>query len=502
MRMSQKSLEEQRRQRLRNLESLEARGFEPYPYRFDVTHTAAALHRAHPEPTPGDAFPEEAVTVAGRAMTVRGMGKVTFVTLQDASGRIQAYFQRDALEHYPALKKVDLGDWLEVSGSLFVTKTGELTVDATTFRPLVKSLRPLPDKFHGLADKERRYRDRHLDLMTNDEVRRTFRIRSAAIAYLRRRLDDLGFLEVETPVLQAVPGGAEARPFLTHHNALNHDFHLRISLELYLKRLVVGGFDAVYEIGRNFRNEGISHKHNPEYTMLEAYWVGRDYLDILELVESLYSGLVRELTGGTVITWQGRQLDFGPPWPRLDYTGEIAARAGIDFDPLDEVALRAWVAEHHPGSGDGVDGAEPSLSEGPMNRVWDTLYDVYLEPHLVGPVFVMDHPLAISPLAKRHRDRPGLVERFEPVAVGMELGNAFSELNDPLEQRARFEAQMALREGGDDEAHRLDEEFLAALEYGMPPTGGLGLGIDRLVMLLADVPSIRDVILFPLLRPE
>lgn len=495
--MSTKSLEEQRQQRLRNLSSLEERGFEAYPASFRVSHRTADLHDAHPDAEPGDAFPGAEVTVAGRAMTVRGMGKVTFITLQDASGRIQAYFQKDALDGYNALKKVDIGDWLEVRGSLFVTKTGELTVDATEFRPLVKSLRPLPDKFHGITDKERRYRDRHLDLMMNPDVRRTFALRSRAIAYIRRYLDDRGFLEVETPVLQSVPGGAEARPFVTHHNALGHDFHLRISLELYLKRLIVGGFEAVYEIGRNFRNEGISHKHNPEYTMLELYWAGRDYLDILALVEELYAGMVRELTGGTTLTYQGQELDFAPPWRRIDFTGEIAARAGMDFDPTDEARLRAWAREHHPGGG-----ADGPLHEAPISQVWNKLYDIHVEPHIVGPAFVMDHPLAISPLAKKHRSRPGLVERFEPVAAGMELGNAFSELNDPIDQRERFEAQMALREGGDEEAHRIDEEFLAALEYGMPPTGGLGLGIDRLVMLLADAPSIRDVILFPLLRPE
>ena len=494
--MSTKSLEEQRQQRLRNLESLIERGFEAHPTSYRASHRAADLQAAHGEAVAGDAFPDERVSVAGRAMTVRGMGKVTFVTLQDASGRIQAYFQKDALPAYNALKKVDIGDWLEVHGTLFVTKTGELTVDVDDFRPLVKSLRPLPDKFHGLTDKERRYRERHLDLMINPEVKRAFETRSRAISYIRRHLDGLGFLEVETPVLQAVPGGAEARPFLTHHNALDHDFHLRISLELYLKRLIVGGFEAVYEIGRNFRNEGISHKHNPEYTMLEAYWAGRDYLDILELVETMYAGLVRELTGGTVIAWQGHTLDFTPPWPRIDFTGELADRAGLDFDPLDETALRAWVRDHHPGGEDGP------LHEAPINQIWNKLYDIHVEPHIEGPAFVIDHPLAISPLAKPHRSRPGLVERFEPVAVGMELGNAFSELNDPIDQRARFEAQMALREGGDEEAHRIDEEFLAALEYGMPPTGGLGLGIDRLVMLLADAPSIRDVILFPLMRPE
>ncbi len=494
--MSQKSLMEQREQRLKNLQSLIERGFEPYPYHYRASHQAAALHAAHADAAPGDAF-DEPVTVAGRVMLLRGMGKVTFATLQDGSGRIQAYFQKDELESYNALKKIDLGDWLEVSGTMFVTQKGELTVRVTAFRPLVKSLRPLPDKFHGLADKEARYRQRYLDLMVNPEVKRTFELRSRAIAFIRRHLDDLGFLEVETPVLQPVPGGAEAKPFVTHHNALDHDFYLRISLELYLKRLIVGGFDAVYEIGRNFRNEGISYKHNPEYTMLELYWAGRDYLDILELLERMYSALVLELTGSLQLSYQGQTLDFTPPWPRVDYTGELASRAGIDFDVLDEPRLRAWTAQRHPPKED-----EPALAEQPFNHLLDKLYDIHVEPHLVGPVFVMDHPLVISPLAKKHRERPGLTERFEPVAVGMELGNAFSELNDPLDQRQRFELQQYLREAGDEEAHRVDEDFLAALEYGMPPTGGLGLGIDRLAMLLADVPSIRDVILFPLLRPE
>ncbi|ADI16054.1 lysine--tRNA ligase [Truepera radiovictrix] len=493
----EKSLSEQRAQRLRNLDALAERGFERYPYRYRPTHTAAALHAEHPKAAlqPGDTFPGE-VTVAGRVMLLRGMGKATFATLQDASGQIQAYFQKDHLEHYNALKKIDLGDWLEVTGTLFVTKTGELTVQAQRFRPLVKSLRPLPDKFHGLADKEVRYRQRHLDLLVSPEVKRAFVLRSRAVSFIRRYLDDLGFLEVETPVLQSVPGGAEARPFTTHHNALSHDFHLRISLELYLKRLIIGGFDAVYEIGRNFRNEGLSPKHNPEYTMLELYWAGRDYEDILALVEDMYSRLVETLTGSTKLVYQGVTLDFTPPWPRVDYTGELKKRAGMDFDPLDEAKLRDWVRAHHPPK------EGPALADRPLNEVYNKLYDLYLEPCIEQPTFVMDHPLAISPLAKAHRTRPGLVERFEPVCMGMELGNAFSELNDPLEQRARFEAQQRLREAGDEEAHPLDEEFLAALEVGMPPTGGLGLGIDRLAMLLADAPSIRDVILFPLLKPE
>ena len=486
---------EQREQRRRNLASLVERGFEAYPYTFTATHRAADLQEHFKDAQAGDEFPDKRVSIAGRVMLLRMMGKVTFATLQDASGQVQAYFQKDQLENYNALKKVDLGDWLEVTGTLFVTQKGELTVKASDFRPLVKSLRPLPDKYHGLSDKEQRYRQRYLDLMVNPEVQRTFRLRSKATTFIRRYLDELGFTEVETPVLQSVPGGAEARPFVTHHNALDYDFHLRISLELYLKRLIVGGFEAVYEIGRNFRNEGISYKHNPEYTMLELYWAGKDYLDILELVETMYSRLVQDLTGSMKLSYQGQELDFTPPWDRVDYTGELKLRAGMNFDVMDEEKLRTWAAEHHPaGEGD-------PLAEQPLNQVFNKLYDIYVEPHLVQPTFVMDHPQAISPLAKRHRSRAGLVERFEPVCVGMELGNAFSELNDPDDQRKRFEVQQRLRDEGDTEQPELDEDFLTALEYGMPPTGGLGLGIDRLAMLLADAPSIRDVILFPLLRP-
>ncbi len=490
---------DQRDQRLRNLRALVERGIEPYAYSFHRTHTAAELRAAHPSLEPGERVEGPEVSVAGRVMLMRMLGKLTFATLQDQSGRVQVSFEKAKLEQYGALKKLDLGDWLEVTGQVYATRTGELTVDASSFRLLAKALRPLPSKHHGLQDKEARYRQRYLDTIMNPESRRAFELRAHAISYIRRYLDERGFMEVETPVLQAQPGGAEARPFVTHHNALDHDFYLRISLELYLKRLIVGGFEAVYEIGRNFRNEGISFKHNPEYTMLELYWAGRDYLDVLELVEDLYSNLVRDLTGSTKLVYQGQELDFTPPWPRVDFTGELAARAGLDFDVLDEERLRAWVRERFPEPGAG---GEPPLGERPLGQVYAKLYDHFVEPHLVGPAFVMDHPEVISPLAKRHRSRPGLVERFEPVAVGMELGNAFSELNDPIDQRRRFELQEELRAAGDEEAQRLDEEFLAALEYGMPPTGGLGLGIDRLAMLLSDQPSIRDVILFPLLRPQ
>jgi lysyl-tRNA synthetase class 2 len=327
---------------------LAERGFDPYPYTFARTHGAAELHASFPDPAEGATLSEEPVTVAGRVMLLRMLGKLTFATVQDSTGRVQVSFEKDMLENYNALKKVDLGDWLEVTGPLYATKTGELTVKSTDFRPLVKSLRPLPDKHHGLTDKESRYRQRYLDLMVNPEVMEAFVLRSRAISFIRRYLDELGFLEVETPVLQSVPGGAEARPFVTHHNALDFDFHLRISLELYLKRLIVGGYEAVYEIGRNFRNEGVSYKHNPEYTMLELYWAGKDYLDILDLVEQMYSQLVASLTGSMKIEYQGAELDFTPPWPRVDYTGELASAPGsISIRSTNSRCARGWPSTMH-----------------------------------------------------------------------------------------------------------------------------------------------------------
>jgi len=422
---------------------------------------------------------------------MRKMGKATFVTLQDQTGRIQGFFRAQELgDRYQTLEYLDLGDIIGVEGSVMVTKTGELSVLALGWTLLVKSLHPLPDKFHGLTEKGTRYRLRYLDLFVNPEVRRTFELRSRAVSLIRRHLDDRGFTEVETPVLQAVPGGAEARPFVTHHHALDHDYHLRISLELYLKRLVVGGFEKVYEIGRVFRNEGIGYKNNPEFTMLELYWAYRDYSAVLELTEQLYEAVFTELRGAPEVEYGGRKLSFRAPWPRLDYTTTLADRAGWSFDPVDEQAVREWTRENRP-----------DLAGMDLGEIYNRLYDELVEPEIHQPTFVMDHPLAISPLAKRHRYRPGLVERFEPVCMGMELGNAFSELNDPLDQRERFEAQQALRDAGDLEVPPLDEDFLLALEYGMPPTAGLGLGIDRLAMLLSGSTSIRDVILFPLLRP-
>jgi lysyl-tRNA synthetase class 2 len=488
---SEDALPEQTRNRLAKIAEFRSAGLNPYPYAYERTHTAAELKAAHADAKPGDAWPDEQVAIAGRVMAIRKLGKATFVTLQDQTGKMQGFFRAQELGGgYGTLDFLDLGDVIGIEGSVMVTRTGELSVLARHWTLLVKSLHPLPDKFHGLTDKGTRYRQRYLDLFVNPDVRRTFELRSRAVSLIRRHLDARGFLEVETPVLQAVPGGAEARPFVTHHNALNHDYHLRISLELFLKRLIVGGFEKVYEIGRVFRNEGLSFKNNPEFTMLELYWAYRDYTAVLKLTEQLYETVFTELLGSPEVEFGGHRLNFKAPWPRLDYTTTLAEHAGWTFDPVDEEAIRAWTREHRP-----------HLAGEHLGEIYDQVYDELVEPGIHQPTFVMDHPLAISPLAKRHRNRPGVVERFEPVCMGMELGNAFSELNDPLDQRARFELQQALRDAGDEEVPPLDEDFLLALEYGMPPTAGLGLGIDRLAMLLSGSTSIRDVVLFPLLRP-
>jgi len=429
--------------------------------------------------------------VAGRLVALRRMGKVTFAHLLDETGRIQLYFQRDLTPKYELLKKLDVGDILGVRGHPFTTKTGEVTVKVLDWTPLVKSLHPLPDKWHGLRDKEVRYRQRYLDLIVNPEVREVFRRRSEIVRYIRRFFEAKGFLEVETPILQPTTGGAEARPFKTYHNALDHEFYLRISLELYLKRLLVGGYEKVFEIGRNFRNEGIDHNHNPEFTMLEAYWAYADYQDMAGLVEELLSGLVLHLFGSHEVPYQGRVLNFKPPFRRISFVEALKEKAGLPFDPLDLERLRLWADAHHP-----------ELSQVPNYKLLDKLFGIYVEPELQDPTFVFDFPLAISPLAKRHREKPGLVERWDLYAGGMELAPCYSELNDPLDQRERFLEQARRRKEGDEEAPEPDEDFLLALEYGMPPAAGLGLGIDRLAMLLTDQPSLRDVLLFPLLKPK
>lgn len=482
---------DQLKQRLANLEALVEAGFEPYPYRYEKTHDAAAILRAHAEAGPEEAWPDERVRLAGRLVSLRRMGKVTFAHLLDESGRIQLYFNRDATESYRLLKKLDIGDIVGVAGSVFTTKTGEVTVHVERWQPLAKALRPLPDKWHGIKDKEVRYRQRYLDLIVNPQVRDVFKTRARIVRYIRNFLEKRGFLEVETPVILPTAGGTEARPFKTFHNALAHEFELRISLELPLKKLLVGGYEKVFELGRVFRNEGIDAQHNPEFTMLEAYWAFADYQDMAELTESMLAGLVEELYGSPIVTYQGRTIDFTPPFRRLSFVEVLREKAGFDFDPLDLERLRIWADARHP-----------ELIEVPAYKLLDKLFELYVEEELVHPTFVFDFPAVISPLAKKHRERPGLTERWDLFVAGMELAPAYSELNDPLDQRERFEEQARRREGGDDEAQRIDEDFLTALEHGMPPAGGMGLGIDRLTMILTDQPSIRDVVLFPLLRPR
>jgi lysyl-tRNA synthetase, class II len=485
-------------------EALEAMGVAPFAYRFDRSHTAAAA-RALYDDAMGDEGPE--VRVAGRIAALRSQGKTMFVHLEDHTGRLQAYLRQDQLgDAYAVARLLDLDDFVGVTGRLFRTRTGEVTVRATAVEVLTKGLRPLPRgktqvtgdggsvTFGAVQDPEFRYRQRYADLAVRPEVRRIFEVRAEVIRFLRRFLDDRGFLEVETPVLQPQYGGASARPFVTHHNALDMPLFLRIADELYLKRLIVGGFDRVYEIGHDFRNEGMDRAHNPEFTMLEFYQAYADYTDMMALMEEMLPGLVRHLTGGTVLEYEGHRLEFAPPWPRVPFVDAIAERAGLDVLTAPEPALRQALVTR----GEAPEAAA-ALAGG---RLLDEVFKVFVEPELVQPTFVVDHPLALSPLAKAHRSRPGLVERFELFVARRELANAFSELNDPDDQRGRFADQARQRAAGDDETQPLDEDFIRALEYGMPPTGGLGLGVDRLVMLVTGQPSIRDVILFPAMRPE
>ncbi len=462
------------------------------PYRFDRTATASDLHDKYgdlPEGTETD----DVVSVAGRMMLRRVQGKAAFGTLADATGRIQLFARVQSTPRFDEFCSLSLGDWLGVTGRVMRTRRGELSVAVEEWCVLAEARRQFPDKWHGLTDVDTRYRQRYVDLWVNEEAKRTFVLRSKVVSLTRRFLEDRGFLEVETPMLHPVQGGATARPFVTHHNALDLDLYLRVAPELYLKRLVAGGIERVFEIGRVFRNEGISPRHNPEFTMLELYWAYADYTDAMVLTEELVSGLATEVCGTTKLTYQGRDLDLTPPWRRATMVELVAERGGLEVDvamPVDE--LRA-VADRVGVRCEGSWGSGKLVLE---------IYEKTTESELWGPVFVCDYPQEVSPLARPHRSKPGYVERFEPIVAGRELGNAFSELTDPDDQRARFEAQAAAREAGDEEAMAVDEDYLRSLEYGLPPTAGLGIGIDRLVMLLADAPNIRDVILFPTLRPE
>jgi lysyl-tRNA synthetase, class II len=471
------------------LARLREAGVNPFPAHFHRTHTTAEVReRFDPLAESG-----AAVTLAGRLLLIRNMGKVQFATLEDGSGRFQLFLQKDELGDAPyELFKAtaDLGDIIGAAGTLFTTRTGEPTVKVQRWEMLSKALRPLPEKWHGLTDPEARFRRRHLDLISNPEARDYLRKRSVIVREVRRFLDERGFMEVETPVLQGLHGGASARPFQTHHNALDRDLYLRISLELYLKRLLIGGFDKIYEIGRNFRNEGIDRSHNPEFTMLETYEAYADYQDVMRMTEELVSTVAQRALGSMTISVQGAPIDLTPPWPRTPLREAIRKATGIDY-------------EAHP-SLEALDAAvrtrglrvEPQKTRA---KLIDQLLDL-AAAEVIQPVFFVDYPVELSPLAKLKPGEPGTVERFEAFAAGVELGNAFSELNDPDDQYERFLEQRRQAEAGDDEAQSLDLEFLEAMQHGMPPAGGLGIGIDRLAMFLLDVHNLREVVAFPMLR--
>jgi lysyl-tRNA synthetase class 2 len=493
--------------RREKLKALRERGVAPFGYRYERTHTAAdALAAFAPER-------EATVSVAGRLVSLRGHGKTTFAHLEDATDRIQLYFKRDDLGEaaYDIVRLLDLGDIVGVSGALFRTKTQEITIRAGDITLLAKALRPLPlgkedetgERHGALADPETRYRQRYADLAVHPDTRGVFALRARVVASIRRFLDARGYVEVETPVLQPLYGGALARPFVTHHHALDARLYLRIATELYLKRCIVGGMEKVYEIGKDFRNEGIDRLHNPEFTMLEFYQAYIDYTDVMGILEDMLSGLVTELYGGPAIERFGKTFDFTPPWPRRTYRELVNQHAGVELatasdDELRRRLLAGWAARKL--EGEAIEAGNPHAL--PRTKLIDEVFQHFVEPALEQPTFVVDYPVEISPLAKPKRGDPTLAERFELYVQGRELANAFSELNDPDEQRARFEAQVRARAAGDQEAHQLDQDYVRALEYGMPPTGGAGVGIDRMVMLLAERPSIRDVILFPLLRPD
>jgi lysyl-tRNA synthetase class 2 len=490
-------------QRLEKLEKIRGQGVNPYPHSYHRSHT---IHEAvtlyEQAESSQQAIPSTEFSLAGRITAIRFMGKIAFLDIRDSSGKIQLYFSHDLIgkEKLEFLHEIDIGDIAGAKGKLFRTKTGEITLEVTDFTLLSKSLQPLPEKWHGLVDVEKRYRQRYLDLISNEEVKLIFRLRSQIISALRRFLNERGFIEVETPVLQPVAGGALARRFKTHHQALDQELYLRIALELHLKRLIIGGFDKVYEIGRVFRNEGISTKHNPEFTMVEIYEAYVDYNDMMKMIEDMACYIAREVVGKAEIKFGEELINFKPPWQRIYLRDAIKKFGGIDFEDYpDADSLRSRMEQ----LGLQVD---PSKDRG---RLVDELISTFVEPNLMQPTFLVDYPVEMSPLAKRKRDNDRLVERFEAFIGGMEIANAFTELNDPQEQRERFRQQRAIQSAeltkakpGDEEpeTEAIDEDFLQALEYGMPPTGGLGIGIDRLVMLFADKQSIREIILFPQLK--
>ncbi len=485
-----------RAQRLAKLAKLRDEGVDPYPYRFDRDRTIGELRESFAHLEAGEET-DTVVRVAGRLMLKREQGKLTFGQLRDRSGEVQLFVSAKVLDPetdaFAAFNDLDRGDWVGVEGTVMVTRKGELSVKVTSFELLSKALRPLPDKWKGLADVDARYRQRYVDLTVNTDARRVFEIRFAAVDAIRQELRDRGYLEVETPILNLSQGGATARPFITHYNALDIDTYLRIALELPLKRLLVGGFERVFEISRVFRNEGIDTRHNPEFTMLEAYEAFGDYSEMIELTEALVSGAAVAATGGTTVELRGEQIDLAPPWRRVTMVELIKEVVGVDIHPGMPVAEARAV----------LDGLGLAWQDGwGAGRCTHEVYDELVEPKVTQPTVVLDHPRETSPLAKPHRSNPDLVERFEVIVDGRELANAYSELNDPVEQLARFREEAAHKAAGDPEAGDVDYDYIRALEYGMPPAGGLGIGIDRLIMLLAGVESIREVILFPTLRPE
>ncbi|MBU7320900.1 lysine--tRNA ligase [Paenibacillus oleatilyticus] len=480
--------------RRNKLDELRGLGVDPFGQKFERTHHAGDIFKAYEDKSKEELEALSAeVSIAGRIMQKREMGKAGFAHIQDITGKIQIYVRADALEEakYKAYELLDIGDLIGVRGTVFKTKTGELSVKATSVEVLSKSLLPLPEKYHGLKDVELRYRQRYVDLIMNQDVQQTFILRSKIIQSMRRYLDSRGYLEVETPTLHAIAGGAAARPFITHHNALDMQLYMRIAIELHLKRLIVGGMEKVYEIGRVYRNEGISTRHNPEFTMIELYEAYADYKDIMKLTEEMIAHIAQEVLGTTKITYQDQEIDLAPSWRRVSMVDAIKEVTGVDFSVqmTDEEAHR--LAKEHKVP------VEPMMTFG---HIVNQFFETFVEETLIQPTFITGHPVAISPLAKKNEQDPRFTDRFELFIVAREHANAFTELNDPIDQRERFEAQLVEREQGNDEAHEMDEDFVRALEYGMPPTGGLGIGIDRLVMLLTNAPSIRDVLLFPLMR--
>lgn len=492
--LNNEELNDQFQVRRDKMNKMREEGIDPFGERYDRSHQSAQIIAEYDEFSKEDLEEKDAqVTIAGRMMTKRGKGKAGFAHIQDLAGQIQIYVRKDSVgeEAYELFKSSDLGDIIGVTGTVFKTNVGELSIKATGFEILTKALRPLPDKYHGLKDVEQRYRQRYLDLIVNPESKQTFIMRSKIIQSMRRYLDSKGYLEVETPTMHSIPGGASARPFITHHNALDMPLYMRIAIELHLKRLIVGGLEKVYEIGRVFRNEGVSTRHNPEFTMIELYEAYADYKDIMNLTENLIAHIAQEVLGTTTIQYGEDEIDLKPEWKRLHMVEAVKAATGVDFwQEMSVEEAKQHAADH------GIEITKNMT----VGHIINEFFEQKVEETLVQPTFIYGHPVEISPLAKKNPEDPRFTDRFELFIVRREHANAFTELNDPIDQRERFEAQLKEREEGNDEAHLMDDDFVEALEYGMPPTGGLGIGIDRLIMLLTNSPSIRDVLLFPQMR--